>query len=165
MWPRRCAILASSCCTVALCSRHPCWLLILALIPVPDPSSFLFFGGTVPCTPPCRANPIPFFLLFPTQARTGSAPWPTPSPPHEPSPVIPLYTASTFGALHHLLRSPAIRCHLACFSSIPAQIRSRAHSIDFLRQRLGRRSSESSREGVVGGRATRSSRCSQIYGR
>jgi hypothetical protein len=75
-----------------------------------------FLAGTVARAPPCRTNPIPSFLLSPTQACTGGAPWRRCSPPSDPL-VIRLHATPTTGALHHLLRSPAISATL--FASPP----------------------------------------------
>jgi hypothetical protein len=106
-WPQRCAALASSCCKVR--PSFPGVLVGSRFSPSSPyrttPFPFLPLG-TIVRTPPYRANPVPFFLLFPTQARTGSAPWPTLSPPRDPL-VIPLHAASTFGALHHNLCPPS----------------------------------------------------------
>jgi hypothetical protein len=52
------------------------------------PPLAFFSRRCVARTPPCRASPIPSFLLFPTQARMGSAPWRCCSPPRVPL-VIP----------------------------------------------------------------------------
>jgi hypothetical protein len=131
-WPWHGAALASFSCTIR--PSFPSTLVgsrFSPLSPYRTPLPFLLLG-TIVCTPPCRANPIPSFLLFPTQARTGSAPWPTLSPPRDPL-VLSLHTASTFGACTTTSVHQALRCHLACLSSIPPQIRSRAQSIDFLR--------------------------------
>jgi hypothetical protein len=75
-----------------------------------------FLAGTVARAPPCRTNPIPSFLLSPTQACTGGAPWRHCSPPSD-SLVIRLHATPTTGALHHLLRSLAISATL--FASPP----------------------------------------------
>jgi hypothetical protein len=105
-WPRCCGALASSCRTVR--PSVPATRVSSQFLPS---SSYrttppFFSLGPVARTPLGRANPIPSFLLFPTQARTGSAPWPTPSPPRDPL-VIPLYATPTLGALHHHLRPPS----------------------------------------------------------
>jgi hypothetical protein len=141
--------------------RHTCRLSILALVSVSDPPSRPFSCWHVACTPSCRANPIPSF--FPTQARTGSAPWRCCSPPRVPL-VIPLHAASILvrcatTPIHQAINAPL----LASPPSHP-QIRSRACRITLLRQCSGRRSSGAVGKEVVGGRATISSRCSQIYG-
>jgi hypothetical protein len=100
-WPRRGAALASSSCTVRPLFLAP--LSALDFCPHPHtrpPTLFSFLVGTVTCTPPRRANPVPSFLLFPTQACTGSAPCLMLSPPRDPM-VISLHAASTASALRH----------------------------------------------------------------
>jgi hypothetical protein len=71
--------------------------------PRTGPPLFSFLLGTVARTSPGRANPVPSFLPFLTQARTWSAPWPIPSPPCDPSLVI----------------SPLRRLHFRCATPPP----------------------------------------------
>jgi hypothetical protein len=109
---------------------------------------FSFLVGTVACTPPCRANPVPSFLLFPNQARTGSAQWPMLSPSCDPL-VIPLHAASTTGALchHHHLPSYKMPPCLPLLHSTPKVKVELAESIPplVLRwEKLGKQSRRSS---------------------
>jgi hypothetical protein len=141
-WPRHGATLASPPCTVR--PSFPSTLVgsrfSLSFPYRTPPRSFSCWH--VACTPPCRANPIPSF--FPTQARTGSAPWRRCSPLCDPLLIPP--RRSTSGALHHHLRPLGYKCHLVCLSSIPPRIRSRAPRIGLLHQCLGGRSSEAVRK-------------------
>jgi hypothetical protein len=75
---------------------------------------FLFLWGPVARTPPCRLNPIPSFLLFPPLKLAQGAHHGRCSP-H----LVALPSDSPLRRLHFRCAAPpAIRCHLACFSSI-----------------------------------------------
>jgi hypothetical protein len=143
-----------------LFSRHPGRLSIFALILVPDPPSLVLVGTSFACLLAERTPSHPFSFSL-TQARIGSAPWRCCFPPRVPL-VIPLHAASISDALRHHPRPPGYKCHLACLSFIPPRIQSRARRVNPFRLSSGGKSREAVGKEVVGGRATRSSSCSQI---
>ena len=74
-------------------------LLILALVPVPDPPSLLSsFGDKAARTSPSSSEPSLLSFIPPPLACVGSTPWPVVSPQREPV-VYPIHAISTFGAL------------------------------------------------------------------
>jgi hypothetical protein len=124
------------------------------------PPSFLFLYAPSPHTPPIERTPSPSSPLFPTQAHTGSAPWPTLSPPCDPL-VIPLHATSTTGALRHH-RHPSGYKIPPCLPLLHSTPRSGVElivSTSSVSTQVGE-AWEAVRKKVVGGRAMRSSRCS-----
>jgi hypothetical protein len=91
----------------------------------------------------------------------GSAPWRCGSPP--PVPLVIPPTPPPFSVRYATTSvHQFINATLFASPSSHPQIQSRARRIALLRQHLGGRSSGAVGKEVVGGRATRSSRCSQI---
>jgi hypothetical protein len=77
------------------------------------PPLILFLVGMLFARLLAERTPSRPFSFSPTQARIGSTPWRCCSPPRVPL-VIPLHVASVFSAMHHHLRPPGYKCHLAC---------------------------------------------------
>ena len=100
-------------------------LLILALVPVPDPlPSFFFWGHSRPHASLVERTLSP--LLYSPPACTGSVPWPTLSPQHEPI-VYPIHAVSTSGALLLIsIRHYKMPLVLALRHPHPSRIQSRA---------------------------------------
>jgi hypothetical protein len=124
---------------------------------------FLFLCGPVARTPPCRSNPIPSFLLFPHSTShwehtMADAPphlvtLPSDSPPRHlhfrcvaPPPPFTSYKMPPCLLLLH--STPRSRVELIVSTSSICALVGEAREVV--------------RKKVVGGRATRSSRCSQI---
>jgi hypothetical protein len=148
--------LVLSCSAPLLCFPVP----VSALEPRPcSPSLLVFFWTPSPARLLVERTPSPPFPSSPTPTHAGRAPWPMPSPPRvplvTPSTPHPFSVRCTATSAHQAINAPV----LASPPSHP-QIRSRARRITLLRQCSGGRGSGAVGKEVVGGRATRSSRCS-----
>jgi hypothetical protein len=119
------------------------------------PPSFFSFGAPLLARLLANRTPSPPFFFFPTQARTGSAPWPMPSPPCDLSLVISLYAASTPAhctttSVHQAFIMPPC---LPLLHSTPRSEVELVESIPSVRAWVGE-AREAVRKKVVGGRAT-----------
>jgi hypothetical protein len=157
-WLCCCGALASSC--------HKYAPLFLAPVSALDSRSrprtrplLSFLLGHHPSHALPSSEPHPLLSPFPHSSSHRYRTWPTLSPTCDPlvipstSPPLPVRCTTT--SVHQ-----ALLCHLACLSSIPPQIQSRARRIG-LGAQVGE-AWEAIRKEVVGGRATRSNHCSQI---
>jgi hypothetical protein len=153
--PWRCAALASSCRTVRPSDPGTRVGSRFSLsFPYQTPS-FFSFGAPLLARLLANRTPSPPFFFFPTQARTGSAPWPMPSPPCDLSLVISLYAASTPAhctttSVHQAFIMPPC---LPLLHSTPRSEVELVESIPSVRAWVGE-AREAVRKKVVGGRAT-----------
>jgi hypothetical protein len=130
-----------------LCSRQPCRLSIFALVPILDSPSFFSFGAPLLARLLVERTLSPPFSFAPLKLAQGARHGRRSPPPRDPPLVIPLYAASTSGALHHHLRPPSFyNATLLASPPFHPQIRSRACRINHLCPFLGGRSSRSSQE-------------------